>query len=133
MKKIFALASMMMVLSVSAQQQKMDRPASHKISIHEQEFKDQRFVSDHVQLRDFEKYDLTLSQKQKLKVALDRYEKEIKYAKKNGKGYYENQQKDLDKKIEKILSKQQFAQYKRDLYHHQEVAFYKQPMIKNHR
>lgn len=133
MKKLFALASMMMVLSVSAQQQRMDRPASKKVYIYEDNYKDHQFFENQIQYSDFEKYNLTLGQKQKLKVAFESYNKEIKYAKHQGKRVYEKEQKALNKKIEKILTNKQLAQYKRDQKRLKEVAFYKQPIIKNHR
>lgn len=93
MKKAFLLASMMMVMAVSAQQRPQGNNQQQKDKVeHTQTNSADR------QLKKFDQYNLTASQKKKVKSLL-----EIKLSTSN-----------FNKKLEKILSKKQYAQYIKD-------------------
>jgi len=134
MKQFFALAGLFAVLSVSAQQQperklvdpkapkemKMDRKYDQKGRKDFRKDKRQRPSIDD-KVKSFDKYGLSQSQKQKVKSLYEARDKEMKknfeqrkkdFAKLKEQRVKKHQE--FDKKLEKILDKQQYAKYKAD-------------------
>ena len=137
MKQFFALAGLFAVLSVSAQQQpnrklidpkdQKEMRQNHKFD--RKDFKDRKdfqkgkrqrpSIDD--QVKSFDKYSLSQSQKQKVKSLYEARDKEMKkeieqrkkeFAKLKEQRVKKHQE--FDQKIEKILDKQQYAKYKAD-------------------
>ncbi|STD53615.1 hypothetical protein [Empedobacter falsenii] len=92
MKKAFLLANIMMVMAVSAQQ----RPQQGERSGNRKEQRERPTVDQ--QLKKFDQYNLSSAQKKKVKSLL-----ESNLSTSN-----------FNKKLEKILSKKQYAQYIKD-------------------
>lgn len=110
MKKVFLIASMMMVIAVSAQQ----RPQSQKNN-ENKELRQRPSVDS--QLKEFEQYNLTSTQKKKVKSLLESRDSEIKKSFEKG----EKPQKGMnnfDTKLEKILDKNQYKKYKQNRTEH---------------
>ena len=106
MKKILILASMMMVLSLSAQEKPQGQKSGEK--------KEQRQrPSTDEQLKKFDQYNLSSSQKEKVKSLLESRNSEKKNSLDKGKKSKGNKA-DFDAKLEQILDKKQYAQYKQD-------------------
>ena len=128
MKQFFAIAGLFAVLSVSAQQRPERKLVDPKAKMEMQ--KDHRF--DHKKVKKqrpsaeqrakhFDQYGISAAQKKKLhdlfesrdremKKEFERRGKEMAKSKKE----HEKRRADFDKKIEKILDKRQYAQYKLD-------------------
>jgi len=134
MKKLLALASMMIVVSVSAQKrQQSDRGEGRGIEFQEKS-KEIRHATYGSSIQDFYKYDLSASQKRRLELAYQQHLEDVKKAKQKGAKVYAYYQSDFDKKVEKILSKKQLAQYKRDQQKQKRgIAYYQPLQIKKHR
>lgn len=106
MKKILVLASMMMVLSLSAQEKPQGQKSGEK--------KEQRQrPSTDEQLKKFDQYNLSSSQKEKVKSLLETRNSEKKNSLDKGEKSKGNKA-DFDAKLEQILDKKQYAQYKQD-------------------
>lgn len=122
MKKFFALASMMIVLSVSAQQHKSNYGSKDKFEhkvVHakKQDYPISPYKSSTYQnAKQFERYDLSSSQRKKINSLFDTRQKDLKDSKHKRGFDYAKYDKDFEKKIEKILSKKQYQQYKKDQY-----------------
>ena len=110
MKKVFLIASMMMLIAVSAQQ----RPQSQKNSKNKEQR--QRPSVDN-QLKEFEQYNLTSTQKKKVKSLLESRNSQIKKSFEKGKKQ-QNGMNDFDTKLEKILDKNQYKKYKQNRTEH---------------
>ena len=118
MKKAFLLASIMMVMAVSAQQ----RPQQGERSGNRKEQRERPTVDQ--QLKKFDQYNLSSTQKKKVKSLLESRDsdmkKEFANRDKNSTQKVERGSRlekgtnDFDTKLEKILDKNQFNQYKQD-------------------
>ena len=137
MKQFFALAGLFAVLSVSAQQQperKLIDPKDQKEMRQDRKF-DRKAVKDRKdfrsdkrqrpsiddQVKSFDKYGLSQSQKQKVKSLYESRDKEMKKEFEQRRKDFAKQkeqrikkQQEFDKKMEKILDKQQYAKFKAD-------------------
>ena len=134
MKKLLALASMIVVVSVSAQDRYQSDRSEGRGVAYQQKAKEIKQVASSYQIKDFYKYDLSASQKRKLEIAFESHQQDLKKAKQKGAREYAYYQSDFDKKVEKILSKKQFAQYKRDQQKEKrDFAYYQPQQIKKHR
>lgn len=127
MKQFFALASLFAVLSVSAQQQPKDfqRGQHQKEMIANKQYqrKDIKHErpSAEQRLKRFDQYGLSTAQKQKVKALYESRDRDMKkdFEKRQKemakhRAEFQKKQQDFDKKLEKILDKKQFAQYKLD-------------------
>ena len=129
MKQFFALAGLFAVLSVSAQQQPQinyQRGSEHQkemVANRQYQRKDVKHErpSAEQRLKKFDQYGLSASQKQKVKALYESRDREMKkdFEKRQKemakhRADFQKKQQDFDKKLEKILDKQQFAQYKLD-------------------
>lgn len=122
MKKLFALASMMLVLSVSAQQSKTRTIGHHQdykfqkeqhLDKRHQDYPKRLSAVDQ-QLRSFEHYDLSSSQKKKIKTLLERQEVQSHSRQHQSRNEYAKQVHEFNQKIKTILSKKQYQQYQKD-------------------
>ena len=132
MKQFFALAGLLAVMSVSAQQQpqrKLEAPKAKQEMRKDHKFdrKDQKREkrSPEQQLKQFDQYGLSSVQKQKLKdlhesksrefkKEREKQQKQFAKSKDQHRKEMDKRRADYDKKLEKILDKRQFAQYKQD-------------------
>ena len=118
MKKAFLLASMMMVMAVSAQQ----RPQQGERSGNRKEQRERPTVDQ--QLKKFDQYNLSSTQKKKVKSLLESRDSDMKkeFANRDKNSTQKGKRgsrpekgtNDFDIKLEKILDKNQFNQYKQD-------------------
>jgi len=118
MKKAFLLANIMMVMAVSAQQ----RPQQGERSGNRKEQRERPTVDQ--QLKKFDQYNLSSAQKKKVKSLLESRDSDMKKEFANrGKNTTQKGERgsrpekgtnDFDTKLEKILDKNQFNQYKQD-------------------
>lgn len=111
MKKLMLLASLLVVLSVSAQERtQREKPQKE----HSQ--KNRPTVDD--ELKRFDGYNLSSSQKKKVRSLLE--DREKNFSKNEGKKDQKLKKDkgpkndDFDTKLEKVLNKKQFSQYKQD-------------------
>lgn len=119
MKKAFLLASIMMVMAVSAQQ----RPQQGERSGNRKEQRERPTVDQ--QLKKFDQYNLSSTQKKKVKSLLESRDSDMKkeFANRDKNSTQKGERgsrpekgtNDFDIKLEKILDKNQFNQYKQDL------------------
>ena len=132
MKQFFALAGLLAVMSVSAQQQpqrKLEAPRAKQEMRKDKKFDHQgqkrERRSPEQFLKQFDQYGLSSVQKQKLKDLhesksrefqkdREKQQKQFAKAKEQHRKEFEKRRAEYDKKIEKILDKKQFAQYKQD-------------------
>ena len=126
MKKLFALASMMAVLSVSAQQGRMDRQDGRRVvEVREQsQFKKQDQKDDF--FRKYQKYDLSFAQQKELKELSKSYERELKRIDKRDGRALAKLDAQFEQRVERVLSKRQLAQYKQDQRYDQKYYAYQQ-------
>ncbi|WP_291076659.1 MULTISPECIES: hypothetical protein [unclassified Empedobacter] len=118
MKKAFLLASIMMVMAVSAQQ----RPQQGERSGNRKEQRERPSVDQ--QLKKFDQYNLSSTQKKKVKSLLESRDSDMKkeFANRDKNSTQKGKRgsrpekgtNDFDIKLEKILDKNQFNQYKQD-------------------
>ena len=118
MKKAFLLASIMMVMAVSAQQ----RPQQGERSGNRKEQRERPTVDQ--QLKKFDQYNLSSTQKKKVKSLLESRDSDMKkeFANRDKNSTQKGERgsrpekgtNDFDIKLEKILDKNQFNQYKQD-------------------
>ncbi|WP_291077963.1 MULTISPECIES: hypothetical protein [unclassified Empedobacter] len=118
MKKAFLLANIMMVMAVSAQQ----RPQQGERSGNRKEQRERPTVDQ--QLKKFDQYNLSSAQKKKVKSLLESRDSDMKKEFANrGKNTTQKGERgsrpekgtnDFETKLEKILDKNQFNQYKQD-------------------
>ncbi|WP_291047408.1 MULTISPECIES: hypothetical protein [unclassified Empedobacter] len=118
MKKAFLLASIMMVMAVSAQQ----RPQQGERSGNRKEQRERPTVDQ--QLKKFDQYNLSSTQKKKVKSLLESRDSDMKkeFANRDKNSTQKGKRgsrpekgtNDFDIKLEKILDKNQFNQYKQD-------------------
>lgn len=118
MKKAFLLASIMMVMAVSAQQ----RPQQGERSGNRKEQRERPTVDQ--QLKKFDQYNLSSTQKKKVKSLLESRDSDMKkeFANRDKNSIQKGERgsrpekgtNDFDIKLEKILDKNQFNQYKQD-------------------
>lgn len=118
MKKVFLLASMMMVMTLSAQ----ERPQQGEKSGNRKEQRERPTVDQ--QLKEFDQYNLSSAQKKKVKSLLESRDSDMKkeFANRDKNSTQKGERgsrpkkgtNDFDTKLEKILDKNQFNQYKQD-------------------
>lgn len=118
MRKAFLLASIMMVMAVSAQQ----RPQQGERSGNRKEQRERPTVDQ--QLKKFDQYNLSSTQKKKVKSLLESRDSDMKkeFANRDKNSTQKGERgsrpekgtNDFDIKLEKILDKNQFNQYKQD-------------------
>ena len=118
MKKAFLLAIIMMVMAVSAQQ----RPQQGERSGNRKEQRERPTVDQ--QLKKFDQYNLSSTQKKKVKSLLESRDSDMKkeFANRDKNSTQKGERgsrpekgtNDFDIKLEKILDKNQFNQYKQD-------------------
>ncbi|WP_312207990.1 hypothetical protein [Empedobacter sp.] len=118
MKKVFLLASMMMVMTLSAQ----ERPQQGEKSGNRKEQRERPTVDQ--QLKEFDQYNLSSAQKKKVKSLLESRDSDMKkeFANRDKNSTQKGERgsrpekgtNDFDTKLEKILDKKQFNQYKQD-------------------
>lgn len=118
MKKAFLLANIMMVMAVSAQQ----RPQQGERSGNRKEQRERPTVDQ--QLKKFDQYNLSSAQKKKVKSLLESRDSDMKkeFANRDKNSTQKGERgsrpekgtNDFDIKLEKILDKNQFNQYKQD-------------------
>ena len=126
MKQFFAIAGLFAVLSVSAQQ-RPERPLQDQKGKQEmrdlrrdgkQDFKDKKRPSIDQKMQRYDKYELSSVQKQKIKALHEGREKDKrKDFDKKQKEFAKQRDADrkkFDQKLEQIMGKKQFAQYKQD-------------------
>ncbi|MGU9940098.1 hypothetical protein ACNFNZ_16160 [Empedobacter brevis] len=106
MKKVFLLASMVMVITVSAQQRAQNQKSDER-----KEQRQRPSVDD--QLKKFDAYQLTSEQKKNLKSLIESRDAEIKKSFERGERPKRNMN-DFDAKLEKILDKDQYKQYQQN-------------------
>lgn len=126
MKQFLVLASLFAVLSVSAQQRPEQpfKDGKAKVEVKDgrrqvkPDFKDKKRPSAEQQMKRYEKYDLSSVQKQKIKDLHQERDRDMKKGfdkqQKEFAKQKEQDRKQFDKKLEQIMGKKQFAQYKQD-------------------
>lgn len=132
MKQFFAIAGLFAVLSVSAQQKPERKLVDPKAKLEMQ--KDRKFDRKEVRkqrpsvdqrVKQFDQYGISAVQKKKLKDLFESREREMKKdfdrrgkqmakARQEQSKVFDKSRADFDKKIERILDKRQYAQYKLD-------------------
>lgn len=136
MKQFFAFAGLFAVLTVSAQQAPQNledskplKEMSAKKLHHHKGFKKQHRTVEQ-QIERYNKYNLSATQKEQIKSLHESREKEIKKQhekrqqefaklKDQRRKDFQKKQADFDKKMEKIMDKEQFLQYQQDRAQHQ--------------
>ena len=128
MKKLFALASLLVVLSVTAQERPEGTRAQKENRMdNSKDVKKQRKERPTIdeQMKRYDSYNLSANQKQQVKSLLEKRDADMKTERTNSKNElskvkedrkkeFENKRADFDKKLEKIMDKKQYSQYQQD-------------------